>query len=186
MYDVRLKLSPPWISYVNELSALFDADPLIAFNTDFSAEGGPTVTIAVGGNSNKASAIRNLLPSEKSFGKVTLKINVAGNFTNHAFVSAKELFEAAFEKNPVFAYVVTPASEYWYPNITYVVFKNCVVQFFNDNLNDCHGLVSTLYEDIARDVFREFSLNSSSKYGTICFNTDIEKGKLGKPLGEWP
>ena len=38
MADVRLKLSPPWVTYVNKLQALFDGDPLIAFNIDYQAE----------------------------------------------------------------------------------------------------------------------------------------------------
>ena len=158
---------------------------MIAFNVNFNGETGPSVVIAVGGNSDKATAIQKLLPTEKKYGNITLKITVEGKFSNKAFTTAKELFEAAFEKNPVFAYAVAPAAEgYWYPNITYVVFKNCVVQFFNDNLNDCHGLLSTLYETIADEVFNEFVSDFTG--GTVCFNTDVEVGKLGKPLGEWP
>ena len=185
MSDVRLKLSPPWVTYINKLQAIFDPDPMIAFNVNFNGETGPSVVIAVGGNSDKATAIQKLLPTEKKYGNITLKITVEGKFSNKAFTTAKELFEAAFEKNPVFAYAVAPAAEgYWYPNITYVVFKNCVVQFFNDNLNDCHGLLSTLYETIADEVFNEFVSDFTG--GTVCFNTDVEVGKLGKPLGEWP
>lgn len=183
MNNVRLKLSPPWITYVNKLTALFDCDPMIAFNVNYGGENGPEVTLAVGGNGDKATAIRQLLPMEKVFGNITLRINVDGNMSNRAFTSSKELFEAAFEKNPAFSYAVAPAMDgYWWPPITYVVFKNCVVQFFNDNLNDCHGLVSTLYEEIARDVFEEYS----NPLGNVYYNTDVEIGKLGKPLGEWP
>ena len=64
--------------------------------------------------------------------------------------------------------------------MTYVVFKNCVVQFFNDNLNDCHGLISTLYQDIAAEIFEDANLNG------VYYNTDVERGALGMPLGEWP
>ena len=35
MNDVRLKISPPWVTYVNKLQALFDGDPMIAFNIDY-------------------------------------------------------------------------------------------------------------------------------------------------------
>jgi len=37
MNDVRLKLSPPWTIYIKKLEALFDPDPMIAFNIDYSA-----------------------------------------------------------------------------------------------------------------------------------------------------
>jgi hypothetical protein len=91
------------------------------------------------------------------------------------------LFETAFSGNPAFAYVVAPAQDgYNYIDFTYVVFKNCVVQFFNDNLNDCHGLISTLYQDIAEEIFEDSDLAG------VHYNTDIEVGKLGMPLGEWP
>lgn len=69
----------------------------------------------------------------------------------------------------------------WVP-FTYVVFKNCVVQFFNDNLNDPHGIVSTLYQDIAAEIFADMPFPQD---GGICFCTDTEH-KLGAPLGEWP
>lgn len=176
MQDVRLKISPPWITYTNMLEALFDADPQIAFNVSPDAR---TVTIACN-NGDKCAALARLLPEEKQFGNVRFEINIDGPMSNRAFVNNKELFETAFEGNPAFAYCVCPVEEhYWYIDFTYVVFKNCVVQFFNDNLNDCHGLLSTLYQDIAAEVFADAGLNG------VCYNTDVEK-KLSHPLGEWP
>lgn len=182
MDNVRLKLSPPWITYVNELQALFDGDPLIAFDEDFDNEAGPVVTLSCG-KGDKVTALMKLLPVEKEFGNVTLRIFIDGTPSNRAFTSMKELFETAFEGNPAFAYATSPVDEgyIWVP-MTYVVFKNCVVQFFNDNLNDCHGVVSTLYETIAYDIFKEFREISGA---AVYFNTDVER-KLGKPLGQWP
>ena len=182
MSDVRLKLSPPWITYVNELQALFDGDPLIAFNVDYNTSDGPSVVLACG-NGDKTAALMELLPTEKVFGNIVLNISIDGVPSNRTFTSAKELFEVAFEGNPAFAYAVTPGDDtYWIP-ATYIVFKNYVVQFFNDNLNDCHGIVSTLYETIANDVFEEYKEFYNAP---VYFNTDIEHGALGKPLGEWP
>lgn len=122
-----------------------------------------------------------ILPTEVTFGNIVLKVAVDGVPSNRAFKNKKELFEVAFEKNPAFAYAVAPVEEgaAWF-DMVYVVFKNCVVQFFNDNLNDCHGIVSTLYQDIAEEV-----LTGEGVRG-VYFNTDVEKGPLGKPLGEWP
>jgi hypothetical protein len=133
-------------------------------------------------NPDKAAALVRLLPFEKHFGNVILSIGVdCPTISNLAFPTNKALFETAFSGNPAFAYVVAPAQDgYNYIDFTYVVFKNCVVQFFNDNLNDCHGLISTLYQDIAEEIFEDSDLAG------VHYNTDIEVGKLGMPLGEWP
>ena len=178
MQDVRLKLSPPWITYINKLEALFDGDPQIAFNVDMD---NMAVTLATN-NGDKAAALLKLLPTEKQFGNVTLKIAVdCDHISNLAFPTPKNLFDVAFQNNPAYAYSVSPTDEgYWFFSVTYVVFKNTVVQFFNDNLNDCHGLISTLYQDIAAEVFADAELPG------VYYNTDVETGKLGMPLGEWP
>jgi len=176
MNDVRLKLSPPWVTYINKLEALFDGDPQIAFNIDYD-----NMTVALAGNNGeKNAALQRLLPTEKQFGNITLKVIVDGPIANIAFPTQKDLFDCAFKGNPAYAYSVTPGDEVWFFNMTYVVFKNCVVQFFNDNLNDCHGLLSTLYQDIAAEIFEDANLIN------VHYNTDIEVGKLGMPLGEWP
>lgn len=190
MTNVRLKLSPPWITYINKVQALFDGDPQIACNVELSAAN-PSIVLACN-NGDKVTAIKKLLPSEVQFGSITLKIDIDGPESNLAFSSTKQLFEVAFKGNPAFAYCVAPAEEgYWYADFTYVVFKNCVVQFFNDNLNDAHGIISTLYQDIAAELFDSFiPIGSGVAYCTdiedgISFKSDVES-KLGKPLGEWP
>ena len=39
--------------------------------------------------------------------------------------------------------------------IHYCVFKKEVAQYWGDNLGDPHGNVSTLYQEIAKDIFGE-------------------------------
>ena len=175
--DIRLKLSPPWITYINKLKALFGGDPQITFNVDRDA---PSVTLACN-NGDKVAALLKLLPTDVQFGNVTLPIIIDGVPTDRAFINKQELFEVVFEKNPAFAYVVAPVdADYPWFGMIYVVFKNCVVQFFNDNLNDAHGVLSTLYQDIAYDL-----LTGDGADG-VYFCTDVERGAVGKPLGEWP
>ncbi len=179
MSEIRCKLSPPWCTYINKLQALFDGDPQIAFNVDVDSTN-PSVVLATN-NPEKGAALRMLLPEEKEFGNVKLTIGIdCEKIPNLAFKNAKELFETAFDKNPALAYVITTEG-YWYANFTYVVFKNCVVQFFNDNLNDPHGVISTLYQDIADELFADMAFSGHG----IAYCTDVER-KLGKPLGEWP
>ena len=179
MSDVRLKILAPWSIAIRKLEALFDGDPQIAFNTDFSSAH-PTVVLACN-NSDKVAALQKILPDSIEFGGVKLIVRVDGVPTNRAFQTKKELFETAFSGNPAFAYAVFPVDEgYNWFSMTYVVFKNCVVQFFADNLNDCHGIISTLYQDIAEELLTGEAVNG------VYFNTDVERGALGKPLGEWP
>ena len=179
MTNARLKILPPWTIVIRKIEALFDGDPQIACNTDFSGEH-PTIVLACN-NGDKIAALEQILPDKISFGGVDLKITIDGRPSNRTFKTKKELFETAFSKNPAFAYAVSPVDEgYNWFAMTYVVFKNCVVQIFADNLNDCHGLISTLYQDIANEI-----LTGPGAEG-VFFNTDVELGKLGMPLGEWP
>ena len=176
MSDVRLKLAPPWITYLNKLEALFDGDPQIAFNWDADNY---SVTLACN-NGDKCAALAKVLPESVAFGNIKLDINIDGPMSNRAFVNNVELFETLFKGNPAFAYAVAPAMDgYYYIDFTYVVFKNCVVQFFNDNLDDAHGLLSTLYQNIAAELFEDAGLIG------VHYCTDVEK-KFDGPLGEWP
>lgn len=179
MGDVRLKILPPWSIVIRKFQALFDGDPQIACNTDFSGNH-PTITLACN-NGDKVTALQQILPEEIVFGGVTLKVIIDGIPSNRVFKNKKELFEVAFSKNPAFAYAVSPVDENynWFAAV-YVVFKNYVVQVFADNLNDCHGVISTLYQNIAEEL-----LTGPGAEG-VFFNTDVEHGALGKPLGEWP
>lgn len=177
--DVRLKILPPWTIVIRKFEALFDGDPQIAFNTDFSGSH-PTVVLACN-NGDKVNALCQILPDEVKFGNVTLKVMVDGTPSNRVFTSKVELFKTAFSGNPAFAYAVCPAEEgYQWIGTTYVVFNNCVVQFAADNLNDCHGIISTLYETIAEEL-----LTGPATEG-VFYNTNVERANLGMPLGEWP
>ena len=177
MNEPRLKILPPWSITIKKLAALFDGDPQIAFNVDWSA---PSVVISCN-NGDKVAALLQLLPSEITYGNVKLPIVIDGTPSNIAFKTKVELFNTAFKGNPAYAYAVAPGDEVWWLSTTYVVFKNCVVQFFADNLNDCHGLISCLYQDLAQEL-----LTGPGTEGGVFFNTDVERANLGIPLGEWP
>lgn len=178
MNDVRMKISPPWVTTINMITVLFDGDPQIACNVNDSGKN-PSITLACN-NGDKVTALQQILPNEFEFGNIKLKVNIDGVPSNRVFKSKKELFETVFAGNPAFAYAVAPSEDTYWFSMTYVVFKNCVVQFFNDNLDDCHGIISTLYQDIAKEI-----LTGEAAMG-VYFNTDVERGSLGLPLGEWP
>lgn len=164
-----MKVSAPWVNYYHEINAMFDRDPEVRVSFD---EETPEIKIFVE-NSRKADALAQLLPTEKSFGNVILKITVVP--ANEALTKL-DLIQEAFYGNPALSYVwqaKTPFGEF-----DYVVFENRVVQYFNDNMRDINGNKSTLYEDIAREVFGEET--------NLCFCTEAKEKAVMKPLGEWP
>ena len=178
--DARLKFAPPWVTFANKVKAMFGDDP----DTTVVYENAvPKVIVTVNGT-NKAAAIAALLPTEKKIGNVTLYVEVTtrdGSPLGEVSVPAEkaELFETAFKNNPAFSFTRCVDYAFITNKITYVVFANRVVQFFNDNLNDNFGNISTLYQEIAKDIFDPDITNG------VFYSTDIAKG-FTMPLGEWP
>ena len=112
-----------------------------------------------------------LLPLEKTFGNVTLNISVVP--ANPAIdPSIREdtedivdLYQDALYDNPIVEDIIRediPGLD-----ITYIVFKKEVVQYFTDNLGELYGMHSTLYQDIAKDIF-------FNKTPNIFFCTSVE------------
>lgn len=159
----NLKLSAPWVVYYREIEALFGTDPEITITID---EENYSVKLYVN-NDEKAEALDKLLPTERTYGNVTVRTAVIPS--NPLLEKKTSLFQTAFEGNPVFAFTKTNEGVFTIP-LSYVVFKNRVVQFFADNLQDVNGNISTLYETIAKDVFGETD--------GLCFCTDTEE-KVG-------
>lgn len=140
----EMKVSPPWIEYYRKVEALFKNDAAVRVHYDDHQK---TLRLFVIGE-EKERALKKLLPTEKDFGGVVLKIEVYQTYTFTE--DTVELFRKAFEGNKAFVEVVKV--DLLSP-VNYVVFKKEVVQFYNDNLGDVNGNKTTLYEDIARDVF---------------------------------
>jgi len=144
-----LKLSSPWMNYYHEINAFFKDDPDVQIIYDMEEN---EIKLYVADN-KKAVALSELLPTEKVFGNVPLKITVVLP-NSYSRVPCEQLFDAALKNNPALSFIKT-IQGIMTNNITYVVFKNAVVQYYNDNLGDYYGNCSTLYENIARDIFNE-------------------------------
>lgn len=142
--EVKAELSPPWIEHARKIYALFGSDPQI--NVVYDPQG-PKIKLYVT-DMAKAQALAELLPESKQFGGVTLSITVVppNVETNPDFLAA------AFKGNPAFKEVVHIGDVFSNP-VNYVVLANRVVQYFNDDLGSVDGVHSTLYEDLARDIF---------------------------------
>ena len=150
MATQMLNLSSPWMIFYKEMEMLFKGDPEVNLSFD---EDNHIINIRVD-NQEKANALEKILPMEKTFGTITVKIRV---IPANGYVTTKAtLFEQAFNGNPVFAYLQN-SSKGIYSDLAYVVFKREIAQFFADDLSDIHGFRSMLYQDIAKDIFGDIT-----------------------------
>ena len=141
----KVNLVSPWMNYFHKLEAMFREDP--AIKLQFNKEDF-VIKIYVEGES-KASALSQLLPESVTFGNVKLYINV---IPANKLESSLSLFEKAFEGNPALSFVMSVSGAST-NNFDFVVFKKEVVQYYDDNLGDINGIRSTLYQDLAKELF---------------------------------
>lgn len=162
MTDNKLKLSPPWITYAHELELLFGEDPAIKVVYDDGDE--KEITLFVEG-SEKADALMQILPVVKDFGGVSVKVTVKPANDDTYVPSKADLIAKAFDGNPVLSHIIETGPNVAFP-ATYFVFANKVVQYYNDQMDNPYGIKSTLYEDIAKDVFGDTGIG-------IYYTTDV-------------
>lgn len=138
----------PWVVYYNKIKALFEKDPDV--KTDFDQDN-MVITLWVN-DGDKADALAKIMPMTKTISDNT-KINIRvipENDNNDDYLA--RWFETAFQGNGAFSHV-SHAPQVFSNPISFCVFKKEVVQYPNDNIFDEHGVCSTLYQDIAKDVF---------------------------------
>lgn len=175
----KLKLSAPWIIFYHELEAMFKKDRGVRVIFD---EDENVVSLYVE-STDRADALAQILPEEKDFGAVKLKIRIVPANPEDIEPNPENLWNRAFFGSPVLSYI-QKIRGIFSNDITYVVFVNEVVQYYNDSLSDVNGLCSTLYQEIAKDIFLPQE--------GVFFCTDVPdtqpivKNSCGKPLGEWP
>ena len=160
----RLKVLSPWMVFYKEVDAMFKNDHDIQVIYD---EDNQIIKLFVD-NASKADALSQILPHEKEFGNVTVYIEVVP--ANSLLQSSCDnLISRAFTGNSAVSSIESTRDIPGFPSITYVIFKKEVVQYFTDNLGDYHGLTSTLYQEIAKDIF----VNTAGVY----FCTDVVDSK---------
>ena len=142
------KLSAPWVCYYHELEAFFEEDPdvIVTYDND-----NVEVHLYVEGQA-KADALDALLPNELEFGNVILKIIVIPANKERTKAS---LIKDALTGNKNFAYSESVDLGPMANTMNFFVFKNKVAQYFTDDASDIHGLRSTLYQDMAEEIFGE-------------------------------
>ena len=145
----KIKMSPPWVGFFRKMEALFKNDPDITIRY---IKDPITIKLYIN-NQSKAEALMDLLPLKKNFGNVDVYIQVIPE-NNGVKENKASLFKKAFDGNPAFSYMIDLEDVFVNP-IHYCVFKKEVVQYWDDNLADPHGKVSTLYQDLAYDIFKD-------------------------------
>lgn len=145
----KFKLSPPWDIYYKQIDAFFqyDREVIVVFDEDAFA-----INLYVDSPA-KAASLCEFLPEEKDFGNVTLAINIIPS-NKEQTIAYSVPFYAAFYGNPIVESIETIQGPFEH-DLVYILFEKTVVQYFTDNLGDYNGFCSTLYENIARDIFNE-------------------------------
>ena len=159
---MAMTMIAPWIDFYREVEALFKNDPSVrVLYNDEQKE----LRLYVD-DPDKAYALTEVMPIDKVFGNVKLDIYIipGNSLAKSTTIKPEEYFQHIFKNNPILIDVQSVYGVFSNP-ITYVVFRKEVVQYFNDDLGDINGLRSTLWEDIARDVFTEID--------SVYFCTDI-------------
>lgn len=148
--EERLTLVSPWVNLKKEIEILFARDPEVEI--ELSIDGDVKVIMLRVNNSDKAEALERILPKEKTYGNVTVNIMVIPANTPDDW-SILDTFEKAFKGNDAFTgskESVTP-----FGTFQYVMFDPRVVQYPNDDIGDANQIKSTLYQEIAKDVFAD-------------------------------
>jgi len=170
----RINLAAPWDEYYNKMAAFFKEDPDVTVLYDDQEDDAKHIKVLVD-NPEKATALEALLNKEKNFGGVKLIITVvpaddvpksiARDMSQWA-EDAKYygLYRSALIGNANFATVQEIKGLLGF-DATFVIFRKKVIQYYNDNIGDLNGVMSTLAECIARDIF--------VKNSGVFFNTDV-------------
>ena len=139
----------PWVIFSKQIEKLFERDPEVTleFNDDRTS-----IKLKVD-NPEKAEALSKILPARKVFGNVEVTMTVIP--ANSEDYRAKYV-ERAFKGNAALSHFTTVEEipgVYISNPISYCVFEKEVVQYGADDLGSESGMASTLYEDLAREVF---------------------------------
>lgn len=156
---MKVNLVAPWTAYYRKIQELFKEN--VEIKVVFDEESYEIKIYAA--DADVAIALAKLLPEQKEFGNVILSITIIpANGTDTYFrsqldeeIDKHQLVKNVFKHNDAVSYIWDVDAVIPGLNIMYVVFVNKVVQYYTDSLSDPHGLTSTLYQDIAKEIFGE-------------------------------
>ena len=144
----EFRLSPPWEEFYNEMETLFAGDPGVRVVKEYDEDSKKIKVYC--DDKEQEKALIALLPNKKTFGNITVEITVVPS--NEEEETYADLFRTAFKNNKAFAFAYATTGAFAFP-ATYIAYAPEVVQYFSDSMDDVNGYTSTLYENIARDIF---------------------------------
>ena len=156
----QINLSAPWVLYYRKIEEMFKQDPSIRVIFDDSSDK-KKLTLYVD-DLQKAAGLSELLIPSVTFGETTMTINVVPANANTVrayysfvgkFTDTIDMLNCCFLRNRAFAYATKLDGVFTNP-IYYVVFSREVVQYFTDDIGDMNGVCSTLYQEIAKEIFK--------------------------------
>lgn len=176
----RINLSPPWITYYRQLDAFFAEDPevkVIFDDEDTDDANIYSISLYVD-NAAKAEALDKFLPKEKEFGNIIVNIyvistNAKPDVLNFGFGNTNNAILQALANNHAVRNVEVTQDLIGNPMV-FIIFKRVVVSYFTDNLTDYYGVYSTLYQDLAKEIFGTvdgvfFCTDVKGKYSDFAF-----------------
>lgn len=173
--QVQPQLSPPWITYFNELVNSIGADPTVTVGPLIPV-GGNFIILVHALSNEKARALATLLKSFVEFGNVSVTVIVTNNENEivnpfpcplDAFEIA-HLFQVALENNPYFEQVVVQPQFPGGSNVVFPVFKAEVIQFFNDDISNLCQTFTGVAANVFRDVMQDEICGIPILFSTSC------------------
>ena len=140
----------PWDEYVQAAKALFADDPdVVADNAVETESGDYKVVVRVHGD-DKAESISELMPTELTYGNVTLYVDVVPD--NERELTTADHLRRAFAGNPLYIDAVEPTTSLTTFGATYALFMPECVQYYSDDLRSPYGATTCAVEEVARKV----------------------------------
>jgi hypothetical protein len=140
----------PWDEYVQAARALFGDDPDVTVDDAVETESGDyRVVVRVHGD-DKAESISELMPTELTYGNVTLYVDVVPD--NERELTVTDHLRRAFAGNPLFVDVMELSPTLVSVGATYALFMPECVQYYSDDLGSPYGATTLAVEEVARKV----------------------------------
>lgn len=162
--ESKVGIYSPWIIFYRQIEALFKEDPEVRVKYVDETH---TIQLFVD-NRSKADALTRILPTSRTYGNVKVSISVIPANIKY---SVADDFTVAFSGNRAVSHFTRvdeiPGMVLSNP-ITYCVFNKKVVQYPADDLSSESGVASTLYQDLAKEIFCDTSTDG------VYFCTDTE------------